>query len=279
VRHAQPERNALIHSNELDREAQGPGERKIGAQHESIGAALPPPAHQQERDGQQRRHFVELGWMHRNGRGRQTVRKRHGPWQVARRAVVVADEKASDPPDGMTNRQTRRRCREYRENRESPAAHQPKSRKEPAGEAAKPTQATAGKQEVRDRFLSQVFRDPEQLRADESAGDARQTSVDRAVRQARAPEFAAKKPQPDERADGDENAKAGDLDLSDAKEDRIDGALGLKPSGLPRLAKARLRSAPEGRRLRPRPTRPRSRQTPTHYRTAPTVDNHWIWPN
>jgi len=222
MRHAQPERYALADSNELDREAKAPGERKIGAQDDSIGTALPPPVDQQERDGHQRRHLVELGWMHRDGRWRQTIGKSYRPWQIAWRSVVVADEKASDPPDGMTNRQTGRRRREYRENRESPAAHQPKADKEPAGETAKPTHATAGKQQVRDRLLPEVFYDPEQLRADESAADACQTGIDRAIRQAPAPKFATQKPQSDERADSDENTEAGDLELADPKKDGID---------------------------------------------------------
>ena len=64
--------------------------------------------------------------------------------------------------------------------------------------------------------------DPQQLCAEEATDNAREPGISGTVWEIATSKLALKDPQPDERADGDEDAETGDLELSDAKEDWID---------------------------------------------------------
>ena len=66
---------------------------------------------------------------------------------------------------------------------------------------------------------------PEQLRASHSAEKAHNAGVNATLGQSRALQFATKEPQADQCADGNHDAKARDLELTDAKDDGIDGRL------------------------------------------------------
>jgi len=66
---------------------------------------------------------------------------------------------------------------------------------------------------------------PEQLRSSQPADEAGNGRIKASLRQPRAPQFAPKKPQADEGACSDQDAKARDLELTDAEENRKDGLL------------------------------------------------------
>jgi len=67
-----------------------------------------------------------------------------------------------------------------------------------------------------------VLDDPEQLGADQATHNAGDAGIRPVLGQTGPPQLSLKQPEADNGTDGDEDTETGDLELSDAKKDRID---------------------------------------------------------
>lgn len=155
--------------------------------------------------------------MNGNGGGRESLRERYRPGQVTRAAVIVPYQKTAGPPDGVADRERRSRGRQRRQEGNSAAPEHPQSRSDAAEETAKPAQATAAEQQIRDRLLPAEFQRPQQLRADKAADHTCDSGIDRGVWKPASSNLTSEHTDPYERCDGDENSKAGDLEITNPK--------------------------------------------------------------
>ena len=99
--------------------------------------------------------------------------------------------------------------------------HEPEPCENPACESAEPTHSAAAQHEISNGFLAPMFEDPKQLRASQPADQAGDRGVDAGIREPGSPQLASEHPQADHGTHSDENAKAGDLESTDAEEDGI----------------------------------------------------------
>ena len=128
----------------------------------------------------------------------------------------------------------------------------PDSHQETACQSAKPTHAAARQQQRAQGFFAKVLSDPEQFRPGQATEDASEAGIGRAVVDWKpaTSELTLENPQADERANGDEDAETGDLELADAKQNRVDMALLPDPLTGPAAAPCR-RYASDGFSSRP----------------------------
>ena len=163
--------------------------------------------------------------MHGHGRRWQAFWKGDRPRQRARQSVVVPHEEAADPPDRVPDGQGRRGRRQHRHDRQPATTQQHEAGDQAAGQTAEPAQAAAREQQGEECLITSVFDRPHQLRARQPANDAGHPGVDGAVGQPTAAQLALKQPDAHQGRDRHQHTEAGDLELSDAEQDRVDGAL------------------------------------------------------
>src|SRR5262245_53568760 len=134
MRDRQWSEHARVDADEFEREAESAGEDEITAEHHTIADAPAAPSNQQPRQDAEERGLVQLGRMHGVRRRWEAARKRDAPGQRRRAPVVVADERAADPPDQLTDRERRRRGGEHGDHGPSSQDDRPETDEEPAGE-------------------------------------------------------------------------------------------------------------------------------------------------
>lgn len=159
---------------------------------------------------------------------RQPLRKGNSPRKLADLAVVITNHEAADSPDRMTYRQRWGGGRKGREKRQPLHLNHGQASCESSGKSTEPTQSTARKKQRKEWCIAGELDSPPQLRAQQTAEDACEGCINCVLRQTGTPQLASEQPHSDERTNRDENAKAGDLEAPDAKEDGIDNRLLLR---------------------------------------------------
>ena len=224
MRHGETRDHPHVDADEFNQKPEDADCDQIAAEYCSINLPLSTPSDEHDRNWDEHNRFIELRRMHGNSGWRQALRERDGPWQVAWSTVVVAYEKASNAANRMPNRQPGSGRSKHGDDRQAATTHQPQSRGDAAREASEPAHATARQDQTTKRFFSQMFEYPQGLRPDQATDDASHAGVHRVARQTGAFQLPAEQPESDDRTDGDEHAEAGDLELTDAKENRVNAA-------------------------------------------------------
>src|SRR4029453_14511346 len=190
-------------------------------EHDRIRHAVAPPSYQQPSHDKQRSHLIELRRMYPHVGRRQPPRKGNCPRQVARPSVIVSDEKTSNAAYRVSDRKRGCGRRQGGYEWKPLPLHDHHGGADATDKSPEPAHASSTEEQIAKRLLPCVFRDPEQLRAQESSKHAGHRGVARRCGETAARQLAAEDPQTNERAGRDHHAERGDVKISDAEERRV----------------------------------------------------------
>lgn len=136
---------------------------------------------------------------------------------MTRTPIVVANHETTDPPNSVSEGEGRRRGRQCRNNGNSAPPEYPQTCSDTSGQPAKPTQASAAKEQSGHGRLARKFQGPQQFGADETANHTSHGRVHAVVAQSAPFQLPREDPDADEGANRHEHAKAGDLEFTEAE--------------------------------------------------------------